>query len=120
MVSDPLSIAVKEKNSMKKNIGPVLGLYPMPLVVAGTMVGAKPNWILAVHLGILGHDRILVSRAKPHYTNQGTRETRALSIKWWMRRCWAKMIMWAGSAAAPRTNPESFPTAWGRWRAADQ
>lgn len=31
---------------MKKNIGSVLGLYPMPLVTVGAMVEGKPNWVL--------------------------------------------------------------------------
>lgn len=65
---------------MKKNIGSVIGLYPTPLVVIGTMVEGKPNWALVGHLGIIGHDRVMVSLAKPHYTNQGIKETKTLSI----------------------------------------
>ena len=65
---------------MKKQIGNGLALYPTPLVVVGTMVDAKPNWVLVGHLGIIGHDRVMVSLAKPHYTNQGIKETRKLSI----------------------------------------
>ena len=49
---------------MKKNVGSVLGLYPTPLVVVGAMVEGKPNWLLVGHLGIMGHDRIMVSLAK--------------------------------------------------------
>lgn len=44
---------------MKKNIGSVLGLYTTPLVVIGAMVEGKPNWVLAGHLGIIGHNRLL-------------------------------------------------------------
>lgn len=65
---------------MKKDIGSVLALYPTPLVVIGTMVNGKPNWVLAGHVGIMGHDHIMVSLAKAHYTNQGIKETRALSV----------------------------------------
>ena len=65
---------------MKKNIGSVLALYPTPLVVVGTMVDGKPNWTLVGHLGIIGHDRVMVSMAAPHYSNQGIRESGALSI----------------------------------------
>ena len=65
---------------MKKDLGPVLALYPMPLVIVGAMVGEKPNWLLAGHVGILGHDRVMVSLAKPHYTNRGIREAKCLSI----------------------------------------
>ena len=34
---------------MKKNIGKALALYPAPLIVAGSMVGDKPNWTLVAH-----------------------------------------------------------------------
>lgn len=65
---------------MKKQIGNALALYPTPLVVVGTMVNGKPNWVLVGHVGIIGHDRVMVSLAKPHYTNQGIKETGRLSI----------------------------------------
>ena len=44
------------------------------------MVDGKPNYVLVGHLGIIGHDRILVSLAKPHYINQGIKETKALTV----------------------------------------
>ncbi|MGI6025455.1 MAG: flavin reductase family protein [Candidatus Scatomorpha sp.] len=65
---------------MKKNIGKTLALYPTPLVVVGAMVDGKPNWLIAGHVGIIGHDRVMVSLAKPHHTNKGIRETGKLSI----------------------------------------
>ena len=65
---------------MKKNIGNTLALYPTPLVVIGAMVDGKPNWLIAGHVGIIGHDHVMVSLAKPHYTNKGIRETKKLSI----------------------------------------
>lgn len=65
---------------MKKQIGNALALYPTPLVVVGTMVQGKPNWVLVGHVGIIGHDRVMVSLAKPHYTNRGIKETGKLSI----------------------------------------
>lgn len=65
---------------MKKNIGSVLALYPTPAVVVGTMIEDKPTWLLAGHVGIIGHDRILVSLHKAHHTNQGVRMTGHLSV----------------------------------------
>ena len=65
---------------MKKNIGSTLALYPTPLAVVGAMVNEKPNWLLAGHLGIMGHDHVMVSLAKAHYTNQGIKESKKLSI----------------------------------------
>ena len=49
---------------MKKHIGTTLALYPTPLVVVGAMVNGKPNWLLVGHLGIMGHDHVMVSLAK--------------------------------------------------------
>ena len=65
---------------MKKNIGNALALYPTPLVVIGAMVDGKPNWLIAGHVGIIGHDHVMVSLARPHYTNKGIKETKKLSI----------------------------------------
>ena len=65
---------------MKKTIGNGIALYPTPLAVVGAMVDGKPNWVLVGHLGIIGHDRILVSLASAHYTNRGIRENRVLSV----------------------------------------
>ncbi|HIQ75531.1 MAG TPA: flavin reductase family protein [Candidatus Cottocaccamicrobium excrementipullorum] len=65
---------------MKKNIGNALALYPTPLVVVGAMVDGKPNWLLVGHLGIIGHDHVMVSLASAHYTNQGIKANKKLSI----------------------------------------
>ena len=65
---------------MKKNIGSKLALYPTPLVVVGAMVNEKPNWTLVGHLGIIGHDRVMVSMSDSHYSNQGIRAMKTLSI----------------------------------------
>lgn len=65
---------------MKKNIGTNLALYPTPLVVVGTMVENKPNYALVGHLGIMGHDHIMISLSDTHYTNKGIIETSSLSV----------------------------------------
>ncbi len=65
---------------MKKNIGSVLALYPMPVVVVGTMINQKPNWLLVAHVGIIGHNQIMISCAKQHYTNKGILESGVVSI----------------------------------------
>ncbi len=65
---------------MKKNIGPKLALYPVPITVIGAMNGETPTWTLAGHLGIIGHDRVLVSLASPHFINGRIKETKKLSI----------------------------------------
>ena len=65
---------------MKKNIGNALALYPTPVVVAGTEVNGKINWLLVAHVGIIGHDRIMLSLFKKHYTNEGAKQTGKISV----------------------------------------
>lgn len=65
---------------MKKNVGSQLALYPMPVTVIGAMNGERPTWTLVAHVGIIGHDRVLVSLAAPHFINQFIKDTGKLSI----------------------------------------
>lgn len=66
---------------MKKNIGSVLALYPMPLTVIGSEgEDGKINWMLAGHVGIIGHDKIMVSMHKAHFSNRGIRANKILSV----------------------------------------
>ena len=64
----------------KQNIGSVLALYPKPMTIIGAEVNGKVNWLVVGHTGIIGHDRILVSMSKSHYTNQGIKESKKLSV----------------------------------------
>lgn len=65
---------------MKKNAGALLALYPMPVAVIGAMNEEKPTWTLVAHMGIIGHDRILVSLASPHFINGCIRKEQKLSV----------------------------------------
>lgn len=65
---------------MKKNIGSQLALYPAPVTVIGVMNGDKPTWTLVAHVGIIGHDRILVGLAASHFINGIIKENKILSI----------------------------------------
>ena len=65
---------------MKKNIGSQLALYPTPVTVVGAMNGDKPTWTLVAHVGIIGHDRVLVSLAAPHFINGVIKNSNKLSI----------------------------------------
>ena len=65
---------------MKKNLGLKLALYPTPVTIVGVMAEDKPNWVLVCHIGIVSHDRILISLAQQHYTNQFVKRTGKVSI----------------------------------------
>ena len=76
----PYCFFEKAMMTMKKDLGSTLALYPTPLVLVGAMVDGKPNWVLAGHVGIMGHDHIMVSLSQAHYTNRGIREHGKLSV----------------------------------------
>lgn len=65
---------------MKKDLGSLLALYPTPVTVIGAMNEGKPTYTLVAHVGIIGHDRVLVSLAAPHFINRCIKETKKLSI----------------------------------------
>ena len=44
------------------------------------MNGEKPTWTLVAHVGVIGHDRILVSLAAPHFINGVIKQTKKLSV----------------------------------------
>ena len=81
------SIPVKENTvqpnimeTNKKNLGNLLALYPKPMTVVGAEVEGKVNWLVVGHTGVIGHDRILISMSKSHYTNQGIKDSKRLSV----------------------------------------
>ena len=92
---------------LKKNIGSKLALYPTPLVVVGAMVKGKPNWILIGHLGIMGHDHIMISMAKAHYTNQGIIENKALSVNV-VTEAWLKKADYVGCVSGANEDKSEF------------
>lgn len=65
---------------MKIKLKNTIGLYPTPVIVVGTMNEAKPTWTLVAHIGIVSHDRILISLAKNHFINHLIKSNKKLSI----------------------------------------
>lgn len=65
---------------MKKNLGAVNALYPMPVVLVGTEVEGKINYINIAHVGIIDMNTISLSMGKIHHSNKGIKENKTLSI----------------------------------------
>ena len=63
-----------------KNIGSVVGLYPAPDTVVGTVQNGKINWMNVAHVGVWGFDCIMLSIGKPHYTARALRVGANLSV----------------------------------------
>ena len=89
----------------KKLIGNTLALYPMPLTVVGAEVEGRVNWLVVAHVGIIGHDRILVSMSQSHYTNRGIRATPP-SSNWPAPAA----FRWSSTPATPPAAGESSST----------
>ena len=64
----------------KRNIGSKLALYPMPVTVVGTMDGDKPEWLQIDHVGIIGHNRIMLSMFSKHHTIPAIKASKKVSV----------------------------------------
>lgn len=52
---------------MQKEIGPVMGLYPTPVTVCGTVLeDGRVNWLTIAHVGVVEHGHLLVSIDSGH------------------------------------------------------
>ncbi len=97
----------------KNNIGSLLALYPKPLTVVGAEVEGRVNWLVVGHTGIIGHDRILVSMSKSHYTNQGIKKSKKLSINLVSREMLPKADYVGSVSGAQVDKSEVFAYHWG-------
>jgi flavin reductase (DIM6/NTAB) family NADH-FMN oxidoreductase RutF len=63
-----------------KNVGSIVGLYPTPDTVVGTVQNGKVNWMNVAHVGVWGIDCMMLSIGKPHYTAKALRVGANLSV----------------------------------------
>jgi len=94
---------------MKTKLGNVLALYPMPTVLAGTMIQEKPTCITMAHVGILTHKHIMMGMNKTHYSNQGIAENRTFSINF-PTRDMVKVTDYAGIVSGKNTDKSKLFT----------
>ncbi len=107
---------VERKNTTemkKKNIGSLLALYPKPVTVVGAEVKGKVNWLVVGHTGIIGHNRILVSMSDKHYTNQGIKESKKLSVNLVSREMLSKADYVGSVSGVSVDKSEVFAYHWG-------
>lgn len=97
----------------KKCIGNQIALYPKPMTVIGTEVDGKVNWLVVGHTGIIGHDRILVSMSKSHYSNQGIQKSKKLSINLVSRQMLPKADYVGSVSGSSVDKSEVFEYHWG-------
>ena len=52
---------------MQKDIGSVMGLYPMPVTIVGTVLeNGQVNFLPIAHVGVVEHHHLLISMDKSH------------------------------------------------------
>lgn len=51
---------------MLKDIGSVMGLYPTPVTIVGTVAKGRVNWLTIAHVGVVEHRHLLISMDKGH------------------------------------------------------
>ena len=52
----------------------------MPVTVVGTMDGDKPEWLQIDHVGIIGHNRIMLSMFSKHHTIPAIKASKKVSV----------------------------------------
>ncbi len=66
---------------MQKNLGSVMGLYPTPVTVVGTVVDGRVNWLPVAHVGVVDHHTFLISVDKAHeFSNKGIQANNTVSV----------------------------------------
>lgn len=92
---------------MKKEVGSLLALYPMPVTVVSSMNHEKPTYTEVCHVGIMGHDRILVSLASAHFINGCIKKTNKLAVHLVSKDMLNKVAV-AGSVSGKDTDKSSL------------
>ena len=66
----------------KVQMGPQTWIYPMPVLLIGTVVGGRPNFMAAAWCGIANGTPPMVSVAIRHgrYSGEGVKRSRAFSV----------------------------------------
>lgn len=66
----------------KISLGAYPYIYPMPVVIVGTLIDGKPNFLTITYIGIVQHKPPMVSvtLASRHTTNKGIEENKVFSI----------------------------------------
>ncbi len=65
---------------MKKNIGSVNALFPIPDVIVGTKVDGKVNFLNIAYVGIVDNNIISVSLSKNKYSARGLTQNKTFSV----------------------------------------
>lgn len=66
---------------MQKDIGSVMGLYPTPVTVCGTVIDGQVNFLTIAHVGVVEHGTLLISVDSAHeLSTKGIMTNRTVSV----------------------------------------
>lgn len=65
---------------MRKNLGSVIAMYPLPMAVVGSEQNGRVNFNAIAHVGVMDFHTLSLSMGKMHYSNAGIKENKTLSI----------------------------------------
>ena len=66
---------------MQKDIGSVMGLYPTPVTVVGTVIDGRVNFLTIAHVGVVEHHAFVISIDKVHeFSDRGIRQNKTVSV----------------------------------------
>ena len=102
----------------KKNIGRSFNIYPMPVVIVGTVTDGEPNFMTAAWITKLHSDPPLVgvSLGRKQHTAKGIQQTGQFSISLPQRRSGCARRLPADSyTATKRTRPRRSTSSRERW-----
>lgn len=89
---------------MQKDIGSVMGLYPTPVTVVGTVIAGKVNFLTIAHVGVVDHGIFLISVDKAHeLSDRGIRENKAASVSL-VNQPMLKAVDYCGIAKGEKTD----------------
>lgn len=92
---------------MQKEIGPVMGLYPTPVTVVGTVVDGRVNFLTIAHVGVVEHHAFVISIDKSHeLSDRGIRANKTVSVSL-VSQTMMEAADWCGIAKGAETDKSS-------------
>lgn len=89
---------------MQKDIGSVMGLYPTPVTVVGTVVDGRVNFLTIAHVGVVEHHAFIISIDKDHdFSDRGIRENGYVSVSL-VSQDMIEAADWCGIAKGAKTD----------------
>lgn len=103
---------------MKKKMGSTLAVYPLPVAVVGSEQNGRINYNAIAHVGIMDFQTVSLSMGKMHYSNQGIKENKTLSINLTSMEMFDKMTYVGSVSGADADKSQVFESEYGELKGA--